>query len=97
VEAATADYRKENDTVGTFVETGAVLGDGLTVPSNALYVAYQTWAEAERAEAVTLPSFRNALLARGFSEPKRATSGPHKGLKLWHGIGLLEVTQAVPS
>jgi putative DNA primase/helicase len=82
--SAVADYRREMDSVGRFIEDECVTGPLCWVASKDLRKAYETWC-VEMGEA---PLSRKALAAdleeRGC---KSASTGTQRG---WRGIGLRE-------
>lgn len=83
IEAATADYRTEMDTLGAFLADCCVLLPSVSVKASDLYTAYGEWAEANgERERLTQKALGIALAERGF------TSTRTKRARLWSGIGL---------
>jgi putative DNA primase/helicase len=58
IRAATDDYKREMDPLGTFFEDECVTGDSHWVAAAELYRAYRVWTERE---GVRFPLTKNAL------------------------------------
>lgn len=78
---ATAEYRKEMDSFGEFLEERCVEGPKERVPKGKLYEAYNEWCKSHGAHPLGRSRFTNRLKERGVTERK---SGNH----LWVGVGL---------
>jgi putative DNA primase/helicase len=63
VEAATTQYRKDEDLLGTFLDENSVIGDALRVKSSELFGRYKAWSGDER---TTQRKFGVAMTERGF-------------------------------
>lgn len=62
--AATADYRKENDLIGQFIEAACVREPGSRLRAADLFACYQGWCEANELRAVKQQSFGRELTRR---------------------------------
>jgi len=80
---ATAAYRREQDTVGTWLEDRCVAIGELWVTSASLYTDYQEWAKATGEHPLTQRALGMALTERGFTPDKGS-----KGVRIWRGVGL---------
>jgi len=84
VTAATAEYRREMDHLGGFIEDRCVKLTSLRGVSSHLYAAYQTWCEASGVRyPMTQTALSLALKGRGFSNDKDG-----QGRMVWLGLGL---------
>ncbi len=83
VEAATEEYRKEEDIIGQFIEERCTIEPGATVKSGELYGAYTKWAHANEIKPVTQVKFSKKM-AQTF-EKHRDNSGV-----FYKGIGFRE-------
>jgi putative DNA primase/helicase len=81
--AATAQYRGEQDVLGTWLDDCCVLGANNQAPAGALYASYRTWTDerGERTECGTV--FARRLAERGFDKYRAG-----KGI-MYIGLGLL--------
>ncbi|WP_120520504.1 DNA primase family protein [Arthrobacter celericrescens] len=84
VRARTAAYRDDSDGLALFIMDNCVTGDGANVPLDALWRAWERWANAAGfiRQAATKREFSKAMEARGFVQGK---SG---GSRTWKRIGL---------
>jgi putative DNA primase/helicase len=83
VTVATAEYRKEMDHLGGFLEERCVQLDALRGPSSHLYAGYKAWAEANGIRfPMTQKAMSLALQGRGFTTKK----GEHGNV--WLGLSL---------
>jgi putative DNA primase/helicase len=83
VEAATTEWRTENDNVGRFVEECCVTGDGSSARAGAIYSAYRQWTEQSGERIVASDrEFSARLIARGYQR-KETNRG-----RCYEGIGL---------
>ena len=84
---ATAEYRREMDHLGGFIEERCMLLDAVSGAAGQVYVAYRDWAEAN---GIRLPMTQKAmslnLKARGFESKKDG-----RGVMVWIGLGLKPV------
>ena len=83
VQAATQEYRAQEDSLGQFLADYCVLSDQCQTGATALYECYQRWGGE-----LLQTSFGRALAERGYLSD-RASSGPNRGRRIWFGIGLL--------
>lgn len=81
---ATAQYRREMDVLGAFIEDRCLVGDKRQVTAKALYRAYRDWAEGAGEHPVNQRRFGIALAERGI-EKDRGRAGT-----LYHGIELAD-------
>jgi putative DNA primase/helicase len=80
---ATAEYRKEMDHLGGFLDERCVQLDSLRGPSSQLYAGYQAWAETNGIRfPMTQKAMSLALQGRGFTVKK----GEHGNA--WLGLAL---------
>lgn len=82
VQAATDDYRAEQDVLGAFLADATVQGAGVSVQAAELYAAYVQWCEENGEHAVSGTAFGRAMTERGFV--KRKTMGRN----VYEGVGL---------
>jgi putative DNA primase/helicase len=82
VEAATAEYRRESDVIGLFIEERCTVARELSGAAGDLYRAYTAWTDENGFRAMTSKSLGLALKERGF-EPVRVG-----GQRCWRGIGI---------
>ncbi|MDG3008533.1 phage/plasmid primase, P4 family [Paludisphaera mucosa] len=83
VSAATAEYRAEQDVIGSFLAEATVQSGNCRTRCNALYAAYREWAEKAGEHPVTLKLFGQTMKERGF--------GQHRSNGKWYlGVGLKE-------
>lgn len=91
---ATAEYRRETDTVGMFLsDTGLVVGDGLTIKSSQLDMAHAVWygTSTVRVSPDAHLKMVKAELRNRDCEPKqRRVDG--KNTLVWVGVGIPEAT-----
>jgi len=87
VEEATQQYREEMDTLAAFFEDRCVIHPNAEVGATRLYQYYQIWCDKAGEKWETQKAFGMRLGERGFVS-KQGTRAPHKGLKIWYGIGL---------
>ena len=83
VAQATADYRNEMDTLGSFITENCIVAENATVGATDLYQTYCKWTGGDHSLDMTQTSFGTALSERGYE--KKSTN---KG-KRYVGIGLL--------
>jgi putative DNA primase/helicase len=82
VRVATAEYRRDSDTLGAFIEDLCELGPHLEESATTLYEAYTRWCKDSGEYQLTLTTFGNRLQERGITGLKRG------GKKYRVGIGL---------
>jgi P4 family phage/plasmid primase-like protien len=81
VTAATADYRKQQDLIGAFLDECTARGPNYRVKSGDLYQRYCNWAKDGNERVVSLTVFGLAIQERGFE--RKASNG------VWYlGLGL---------
>lgn len=71
--AATADYRKESDLIGQFLEAACVRDPGGRIASSQLYACYQGWCEANELRPVKQTAFGRELTRRQILASKDGT------------------------
>lgn len=81
IQAATAGYRADMDTLGAYISDCCYLVDGVSAQAGQLYAAYERWAEAMGEKVMTAAAFGRALGERGLVKKK-------SGKVFWEGIGL---------
>jgi putative DNA primase/helicase len=87
VQAATNEYRAEQDTIGSFIEDKCVAEPQAHVSSNVLYSVYSAWCEASGTFRLGPNKFGRELTDRGFVRGKG--SG---GMRIWQGLYLASGT-----
>jgi putative DNA primase/helicase len=83
VRAATAEYRAEQDTMGSFIEDKCIADPQAWVSSNVLYAAYSAWCEASGTFRLGPTKFGRELSDRGFERGKGTA-----GARIWKGLYL---------
>lgn len=68
VALATAEYRIESDTIGSFIEATCIEGIGQSAAAGELFKAYTAWCAAEGERPVTQTKFGRTLDERGFKK-----------------------------
>lgn len=87
VQAATAGYRQEMDTIAAFLDEECVVNRMATVAASELYTAYTRWAKAsEEATPLSQRAFGTRLREHGDFTPGKGTGG----VRFWHGLRLIE-------
>jgi len=82
VEAATAQYRAESDTLGEFLDECCTVAPDARVAKDHLFKRYTEWAEANRESRLSKRGFGGQLVGRGITEGRSNT------VRWWQGIGL---------
>lgn len=85
--AATEDYRRESDVIGSFLEDSCETGPGLEVSATDLYQAYKRWAKESGEFELSQTAFGRRLEERGFGTRK-------SGVKYRCGLRLNTTVQA---
>jgi putative DNA primase/helicase len=83
VKTATADYQREMDLVGDFLEERCTAEPARSVSRAQLYQTYSAWCEAAGERPVGTRGFAERLRERGFQEGRSKAEG-----RLWSGLGL---------
>ncbi|MEJ7765735.1 MAG: phage/plasmid primase, P4 family, partial [Acidimicrobiales bacterium] len=86
---ATADYRAEEDSIGTFLTDCCIEQEQATVSAADLYDAYRTWADANGERQLNQRRFGQQLTERNLERRKH---GPQRRWS-WFGLGLLGAVQ----
>jgi putative DNA primase/helicase len=81
VQAATADYRDQQDTIGAFLEDRCIEDPQASVASNVLYSVYSAWCEASGTSRLGPNRFGRELTNRGFERGKGTG-----GTRIWRGL-----------
>jgi len=87
VQSATAEYRREMDVLGAFLDEECVTGEACLVRAKDLYAAYKHRAETAGEDVMTQTAFGNALTERGFRKD-RPDAGPHRKKTVYLGVAL---------
>jgi putative DNA primase/helicase len=87
IDRATAEYKKEQDTIGTWIDERCVVMPGAWGSTQKLYDDFKCWLESHGRKAWTLEAMRSRLLERDGITDARKTSA--RGLQ---GIGLRYAT-----
>lgn len=93
VKAALEEYKRENDTVGSFVAEFVVEDANATTAKQSLYGKYRNWCESQGLRPVAQKQFKTAL-GHIFSTLDEVRSSGGKGPWHWMGIRLIEDAQA---
>jgi phage/plasmid-associated DNA primase len=91
VKKATAGYRSEMDVIGDFMADRCFRGEGLQVPKDELYKAYQVWCDDAGERCETKRKFGMLLIERGVEDGRN----PERTKRIWNGIGLSEIKSRV--
>jgi putative DNA primase/helicase len=86
VRVATAEYRAEEDLVGTFIAERTTSDPGAVTPFRVLYESYGSWCNDRSESPVSSKAFGEALSEHGFA---KARLGGGKSAR--QGVGLQEV------
>ena len=73
VQAATEEYRRESDVIGSFLEDSCETGAGLEVAATDLYQAFKRWAKDNGEYELSQTAFGRRLEERGFGTRKSGT------------------------
>lgn len=82
VQRATSDYRREQDTIGDFLDDCCVMGAGLQVSNPEMWKAYEQWASSNGERAMSATSFGKRMKHHGLVQVRTARH------RVWHGIRL---------
>ena len=82
VSEATEAYRRENDTLGDFIEEKCVIDPDESLEAGLLYETFTAWCKANGEEPLSQKSFGTQLHERGFQPIKQ------KGRRRWAGLHL---------
>jgi putative DNA primase/helicase len=82
VVAATDEYRKEMDVIGSFIDDACAVDDRGEVTAADLYTAYRLWCSEEGFDALTRNLLGRELTRRGFRDRKRGGTQYRVGLRL---------------
>jgi putative DNA primase/helicase len=82
VSKATADYRREMDTLADFLEEVCVIGVKESVPASQLYTSFQNWCQRNGEQPMSQKAFGMKLGERGFQK------GKTRGDRIWRGLRL---------
>lgn len=80
VQAATADYRAEQDLLGRFIDERCALGAGYNETAAALYEHFRKWCEGEGEKPWTKKTMGMRLAERGFKQVRT------KKDRIWEGL-----------
>lgn len=90
VQAATEDYREQQDLLSDFINDCCTIMSGITVLTSTLYDAYQRYVGGKG--TMHNKTFASRIMEKGFTK-SRVTSGVHKGKYAWSGIGLRDAEE----
>ena len=79
---ATADFRDEMDTVGSFLDERCVRDPDAQTPSTRLYDAYKAWCEAHAENAMSKLDFGARVAEKGFVRGRTKTG------RFWRGLSV---------
>jgi putative DNA primase/helicase len=80
--SATAEYRREMDVIGDFLDERCTVNSSMRVSAAALYAEYRKWCDGRGEQTLTQTAFGLRLKERGLVNG-RDTRGRH-----WTGVGL---------
>ncbi len=86
VRVATAEYRAEEDLVGTFIAERTTSDPGAVTPFRVLYESYGSWCNDRSESPVSSKAFGEALSEHGFAKTRLGG-----GMSARQGVGLQEV------
>jgi putative DNA primase/helicase len=92
---ATAEYRTESDSVGSFVDERCIVAEGLKVARSTLYQAYEEWAQNTGEQTLNGKAFATRMRGRGLDDSGWTTECG-KRLRAWSGIALAGPTEERP-
>jgi putative DNA primase/helicase len=84
VQAATNEYRAEQDTLAAFIENCCIVGNNYSAAAGDLFEAYK-----EFGGELSQTRFGKAMAERGFARG-RFSFGSNRGRTSWSGIGMLD-------
>jgi putative DNA primase/helicase len=79
---STGTYRKENDSVGQWIDAACKQGAGLGTTMKDLYESYRTWCENSGADPLSNAYFGRELTRRGFENIKGRSGNGRRGIAL---------------
>lgn len=82
IDAAGAEYRKESDTLGQFLDECCMLGAEHTENASDLYRSYKAWASDGNLRIWSKRTFGTKLSDKGFAASRTAASRRWRGIKL---------------
>lgn len=86
VQAATEDYRNDQDVIGAFLDDECELRDGAHVEKNLLFEAFERWNWASKERVITKSAFGRKIKERGFKEVRDARA------RSWIGLGIRQIS-----
>ncbi len=81
-EAATKEYRMQEDVIGSFIDECCDMAQGYSIPAHKLRAAYEKWAQENGEDVFSGRAWREALEEHGF------TRAHGRNGKTWYGITL---------
>jgi len=84
---ATAGYRDEMDTLGSFISECCMVRDGEQVYAGKLYEKYGEWCQKSNEKQMTKTAFGLALKERGYQKSKDKTGNR---LVQYSGLGIID-------
>ncbi len=81
VQAATADYRRDSDTLGAFIDDACELDPDSETPATELYQAYKRWADDHGEYQITQTAFGRQLEERGITAEKTGRGNDRKKVR----------------
>lgn len=82
IQKATSEYRKEQDTVGDFLDDCFVFGAGLTVSNPEVRTAYEKWSLANGERSMSAMALSIRLKHHGLTQDRTSRT------RMWHGMRL---------
>ncbi|MCK4849709.1 MAG: hypothetical protein KAT11_00080 [Phycisphaerae bacterium] len=95
VQEATAEYHKDSDSVGAFIEDRCTVGHNVKIARSTLHRAYEQWAKDTDEQTLSRKAFANRMRGHGFSDSS-CTTEHGKRLRAWSGIALACHAEEVP-
>jgi len=89
VDAGTQEYREEEDVIGQFFETSAMLAPEALTARRDLYRAYDNWSRGQGEIPMSTKGFTQKMVAKGFKMKKV------QGERYWIGVGLKDALAAL--
>ena len=94
VQEATAEYRKDSDPVGAFIEEHCIVNHDVKIARSTLYQAYEEWAKKAGEQTLTGKAFANRMRGHNFEDGWTTEHG--KRQRAWNGIALASQAEEDP-
>ena len=88
---STGTYRKDNDSVGQWIDSACVLDTSTGTTMKELYSSYSTWCENSGVDALSNAYFGKELTHRGFESIKGRSGNGRRGIALKPTVEIAEI------